>query len=249
MQRLINQKCIQTLNLLFGLTINQLVFAGNELADSEQLAQISNNQALRTDETFCQRAQQLMVGSQLVSSNVVHQDFEAYVDSKASSAPLITHQYVNRWLDEATEVSIPVSVSCKLKTAERINHDFADKIGSDVSLRAITERSCQFINQQTLQRVLKHNSAISAAEANSKFVFDEDDNKFIGPFWLRPWPYQVAYQDDMGVTHIRSKALHVEYSAFIPMPASFKGVHYCHLISPEYLSALLRDEMVAPKLP
>ena len=75
----------------------------------------------------------------------------------------------------------------------------------------------------------------------------DDDNTVVGPLWLRPWPYQVAYLED-GVTVVRSKSLHVEHAWWIPMPASFMGTHYCHLIAPAYLRLLATGDAAAPPL-
>ncbi|MEX0827886.1 MAG: hypothetical protein WD005_02935 [Haliea sp.] len=201
-----------------------------------------------THDQFCQRAQQLMTGTRLLSENVVYTDWAAFRKSKANELPLTTHQFVNRKMADGETLDIPVTVSCKLKTAERINHGLIRSGNPDTTLAANQERTCKAINQATWRQLSANLPAQQVQLAQRQLVFDEDEVTWIGPFWLRPFPYQVAYLDEDGKTHIRSKALYTEYSVFIPMPDSFKGTHYCHLIAPEYLSALATGKLQAPPL-
>ena len=81
---------------------------------------------------------------------------------------------------------------------------------------------------------------------NSNYVIDEDEITRMGPKWLNPWPFETATRDAENILHFRSKALLVPYSVLIPMPARFKGTHYCHLPTKQYIQALLTDAITAP---
>lgn len=201
-----------------------------------------------TGDTFCLKAQQLIADTTIESDNQLHDKMDSFVKAKPKEFPLTTHQYVSKQLSDTVGAEFPVIVSCKMKTAERINQAVSGHGPNGTSPVDKAERSCRDVNQHTWQGVLAELPDIQRREDTIKIVFDEDENTFIGPKWLKPWPYQVAYTDVQGITHIRSKSLHVEYSIFIPMPKSFKGTHYCHLIAPEYLAALAAGRLKAPVL-
>ena len=77
-------------------------------------------------------------------------------------------------------------------------------------------------------------------------IIDDDEEAATGPEWLAPFPPQVAYVDNTGVLHIQSKALTVPRDVSAPFGAARVGVHYCHLIAPEYLKLLLIGKITAP---
>ena len=203
---------------------------------------------IKTPESFCQKAQQIVANTDVLSDNTLHTDFKQFVKSKAFESPLQTQQYVDNILPSGEQAAIPVTVSCKLKTAERINYAASLANASLSTLPAKGESNCQAVNQYSFETVLSHFDAHAQARARAQFVIDEDAVKWIGPLWIRPWPYQIAYTDGEGKIHIRSKSLYVEHSIFIPMPDSFKGTHYCHLIAWEYLAALVSEQQQAPAL-
>ena len=45
-------------------------------------------------------------------------------------------------------------------------------------------------------------------------------------------------QDDDGTFRIRAGSVLIEYSFFNVMPERFLGVHYCHLVAPDYVEGL-----------
>ena len=219
------------LEFAFVLALVLTLFLASGLLGIEGVsaAQLSESDVRSTDD-FCQKAQQMIAGTSLESENKVHSTMESFIKSKAVEYPLQTHQFVGFESADTKGASLALTISCKLKTAERINNGLIESGDNEVSSRATNERSCKYVNQNTWHDVFSSLTSIQKVEAKKRIVFDDDDNTFMGPFWLRPWPYQVAYTRD-GVTHIRSKSLHIEYSIFIPMPARFMGTHYCHLIA------------------
>ena len=188
---------------------------------------------------FCAGVQQSMVNTSLPVDNVIHADYDSFVKSKPEIEPLTSHQYVH-YLPLAVRgqpEDFPAIVSCKLKTADLIG----DTYGED---KAGEERSCKHIVEQTLAQVvsaLDVNTAVFKPEA---VVVEDDEVVRMGPKWLKPWPYPVAFIGEQGGLHLRSKALLVPFSVFIPMPDRFKGTHYCHLPTPQYLRAIMSGDIV-----
>ena len=90
-----------------------------------------------------------------------------------------------------------------------------------------------------LNRIPPADLAIAAEQLR----VDPEETTFIGPMWLRPWPFQPLRRDEAGLLHLQSRALYVPFTWWIPMPDRFKGTYYCHLIAPDYLEAVLRGEV------
>ncbi len=191
--------------------------------------------AAPTGESFCQRAQQIVAGSELVAKVSVHDDFDAFVESKAFSDPLQVQAYFSN--PPAGDNGLPRVLSCKMKTAERLNA--AHPIEPPV---ATGDTSCQAVNQHFLDELVQKIPRKEWGEGVQVPLVDEEELTFMGPMWLRPWPFDPLYRDDEGRLHIRSKALYVPFAWWIPMPDRFKGTYYCHLVSPAFLEALLRGE-------
>ncbi len=178
---------------------------------------------------FCAEAQKLVASTSLDAINTVHVDYQAYVKSKPQEDPLATEQYYHYGDDGVARI-----VSCKMKSAGRI-------IMAHGEQAAGVEQDCKSINQQSFNAV---DTQLQADQQALRFtlsdvVFEEDESSYMGPSWLEPWPYPVATVEDDGKLHIRAKAMHIPYAWYIPMPDSFKGVHYCHLVAPAYLRQLL----------
>lgn len=184
---------------------------------------------------FCAEVQRLIGATALPAANVVYDDFDAFVKSKAAPKPLITRQFVHF---DADHPGSPVMISCKLKSADQLNFEYG--AGS-----AGHEGTCRAVNGLTLERVL-------AARANpeqpagvfKKVVLDADEIGPSGVVWLKP--FMMVRVDDDNALHIKAKALFVSWhdERFLKMPARFRGTHYCHLIAPSYLRRLLDGEVV-----
>lgn len=187
---------------------------------------------------FCGRAQQWIAQTDMQAQVVVYEDREAFVESKASIQPLTVPQFFSN-----TEESdgIPKVVSCKMKTAEQINQVY----GSDGAV-AGSSQGCEVVLSHMLDARFAQIDAQPASLNRSDFVIDEEDSTFIGPMWLEPWPFQPVSVDEAGFVHLLSRSLHVPDAWYIPMPDSFKGVYYCHIISPVYLDALITGLLPRP---
>ena len=187
---------------------------------------------------FCQKAQQIVAKTKLSAEIVIHQDLETFVDSKSTASPFVVHQYFSNPQPDAG--GIPTVLSCKMKTAERINA--AQSAGAEPVAQG--NGSCQAVHQYWLEQLRASIPADQLSPLAGKVVADEEESTYMGPMWLRPWPFEPLYRSDDGMLHIRSKALYVPFAWWIPMPDRFKGTYYCHLTSPLYLEAILRGTTV-----
>jgi hypothetical protein len=184
---------------------------------------------------FCGNAQQWIAQTDMQAKVVVYDDREAFVESKASIEPLTVPQHFS---NPEVSAGIPKVVSCKMKTAEQINAVY----GTDRAV-AGSSQSCETVLSRMLEARFAQNSTQAAVLNRSDFVIDDEDSTFIGPMWLDPWPFEPTSVDDAGAIHLLSKSLYVPDAWYIPMPESFKGVYYCHIISPVYLDALITGSL------
>lgn len=194
------------------------------------------------DSVFCAWAQQVAAGTALTANVVTHTVFDDFVKSKASYSPLTVQQY---WSNPvAGPDGLARVVSCKMSTAERINH--AHQADSpDSAPAAAGDESCDKVHREVLTVLLNRIPPEALAVAPESLRVDEEERTYIGPMWLRPWPFQPLSRDADGLLHIHSRALYVPFAWWIPMPDRFKGAHYCHLIAPDFLEAVLRGKIPA----
>lgn len=190
---------------------------------------------------YCVEAQQIIAGTELQAESLLHTDYEEFVESKALDKPLTVQQYSSLPLpgDEAVNTVL----SCKMKTAERINSAYPAAAGEPPVARG--DGSCQAVHRAWVDKVASTIPAEQLQVSPDELVIDDEDLTFIGPMWLRPWPFEPLYRGDDKRLHIRTRALYVPFSWWIPMPDRFKGTYYCHLIAPAYLEAILRGDAVA----
>ncbi|AQQ67937.1 hypothetical protein Mag101_09985 [Microbulbifer agarilyticus] len=204
---------------------------------------------LVTDDAFCARVQQFIAGTDLAVENVLYGEgsyWTTFKKSKPLAQPLTTHQYAGYQLANGESADFPVSIACKMKTAERI---LTAQPASENFTIAEEDRACHDWQAQMLDDVYQVLAERGEAIAvpRERIAADDEESVSIGPFWLRPEIYQVAYSEGDNLK-LRIKGLHVEYRRFMPVPDSFMGTHYCTMIAPEYLVKLVQGEVEAPAL-
>jgi hypothetical protein len=183
-------------------------------------------------ENFCLDAQRIVTRTTIPMDVVIHDDFTSFVKSKAVIEGPTIQQY--NWYDETDEL---LGISCKLKSADHLNLTFGEA-------SAGPDGACQSMNQGVFELVAKE----VTDPVFEKVVFDpnetvsNDENPgMTGPDWLAPYTmvYSVA-----GELHIASKGFIVGFTdeRYAQAPDRFRGVHYCHLIAPAHLKALLTGE-------
>ena len=189
------------------------------------------------DANYCGEAQQILAQTDVAVVNEIHLNFDSFVKSKPSTNPLTTHQFLHYVPVEIAgeELAFPAIVSCKLKTAERINEqDGNSQAGPDIA--------CKNLLQRDVNAVLAELDDESLVFDPADIVYADDEMANQGRTWLAPWPYAVARKAN-GTLVWQSKAMLISYDWYNPMPARFLGTHYCHLPTPQYIRGVLTGEI------
>lgn len=187
------------------------------------------------DEEFCAWAQQALAQTSIVPAVVVNTDREAFIDSKSFDEPFTTQQY---WSSHRPGgVGEPTVVSCKMRTAERIN---ATKDPQNGQLAALGDRNCHDLHSAMLQQAYSEIPPQEQVIARERWLVADEDLKFMGPKWLDPWPFRPLSEGENGQLQLNTRGLYVPMAWWIPMPERFLGNYYCHLIAPGYLESLIR---------
>lgn len=167
---------------------------------------------------------------------VVHEDFAAFVKSKAVIEGPTIHQF--NWYDQAGDIQ---GISCKMKSADHLNIEFGD--GS-----AGPDGYCQDMNTQVYELTLRQISDPSYTSVtfdHSERLDTKEQSAMIGPTWLKP--FTMTYVDSAGGLHIATKGFVINFTdpRYQKFPDSWRGTHYCHLVAPEYMERLLSGEAAA----
>lgn len=179
---------------------------------------------------YCRAAQRLVTRTTHPVRVNLHEDFDAFVKSKALIDGPTIQQYV--WRDEEGN---PIGVSCKLKSADHLNLAFGDGTAGP-------DGSCQDMNRAVFDKV-RHGNLRPAYKTvifdPRETVANDKEPGMTGPDWLAP--YEPARIDDDGALHIRAKGFRIDFTdaRFAEAPARFRGIHYCHFVAPGYLRALM----------
>ena len=181
---------------------------------------------------YCLAAQRIVTRTDVPVQLVVHEDFDAFVKSKAVIEGPQIQQY--NWIDDEGRV---YGISCKLKSADHLNLAFGDDAAGPDGL-------CQDMNRAVFEEVAPRSPDITPTYTEVVFepneaVWNDDEPGMTGPAWLAP--YEATWVDEQGRLHIRAKGFRVDFTdpAFEKAPPRFRGIHYCHFLSPGYLAALM----------
>ncbi len=184
-----------------------------------------------SDDNVCAWVLQQVTGSELEAEVAVVQTFEEFKDAKAEASPLRVKQY------RSPEQGMAQSVSCKLSSVEGLR----EKAGAPAKLLG-EQRSCQFAHQRMLEIEYQRLDPDRRKRSPADFTLLEDETTWMGPQWLYPKPYPALRQGGSGAWQLQGKVLEVSTAWYIPLPASIKGVHYCAVVAPEYLRAVLSGD-------
>lgn len=200
---------------------------------------------------FCADAQQIIAATPLVADNVLSPDADHFVNETDAApwdgnedAPLATAQLNS--VEETEAGDLLTVISCKMKDAESIQTYF----GEDQAEQDL-ERQCADVHAVVVDAVFDslHHRA-TPVYTRGQVRLADDQLTWGGPDWTSELPPTVAFTDGDDLV-LRSKAMVVPRAASVaPFPGPSKaGVHYCHLIAPIHLRALLLGELTAPDLP
>ena len=204
-------------------------------AQSASRNAIHNTIALKN---FCSNAQKIIADTHLPVKNIVHNDYDAFVKSKPSNNPLTTHQYFN--YKNHNTLDIADIISCKLKTVDSINNANNNPVHGK-------QKNCKNIIEHIVKQVVSQLDKKKLPITQQQIVIDEDQIALIGPQWLNIENFQAISIDSSGLLHLRAKGMYIPDYWFIPVTKPFKGVHYCHLPNPEYLTAVMNGKLTPLK--
>ena len=190
---------------------------------------------------FCSAAQQLISSTALRASNVVHDDYQAFVLSKPKVRPLETEQF--HWYEDAARMKLKM-ISCKMKTTDHLRAEYGDSAAG-------TEGLCAAVNQRSLAVALaslkRNRHGKLRYDSGRQVVFDAEELTSLGPEWLKS--HEIAWKDAQGLLHVQSRAMRNDWldPRYLKAPPQFRGTRYCHLIAPDDLQRLLTGATPAPR--
>jgi hypothetical protein len=180
---------------------------------------------------YCLDAQRVVTRTTVPMELVVHDEFAAFVKSKAMIEGPTIHQY--NWRDSGGAI---LGISCKMKSADHLQMEYGqDAAGPD--------GYCQDMNRQVYGLLVQQISDpvfTSVVFDPSESLKTKEQANMIGPVWLQP--FTLTGVDAAGGLHIASKGFVIDFNdpRYQRFPPSWRGTHYCHLIAPDYLQRLLR---------
>jgi hypothetical protein len=196
-----------------------------------------------TTPDFCGQLQSYLEGSRIAAQNVVHTDYSAFVESKPELQPLRTQQCVE-YSDSAR--SQPLRISCKLKSGDHLN----TVLGAGSA--SAQPRSCRDAHQQMVLAVwasMTRAEMLRVKYHPDKVMLDGDDVRYTGSSWKEP--FQGLYIGADQRPHFISKALYAGWTdwRWKLLPDKVRGTHYCHLVAPETMRAVMLGEITPPPGP
>jgi hypothetical protein len=211
---------------ILGIALGVLLAACSGQDDAWQLRELPQA------DDFCAAAQRLVTRTAVPVQLVVQDDFAGFVKSKAVIEGPTIQQF--NWTDADGNL---LAISCKLKSADHLNMNFGEGTAGPDGL-------CQDMNQAVFKLIARRVrepefSRVSFDPAET--VSNPGEPGMTGPDWLAP--FTMTYVQD-GVLHIATKGFIVDFSdpVYARAPERFRGVHYCHLIAPAYLEALMSGD-------
>lgn len=186
---------------------------------------------------FCTLVQRQLVDTTLPLTNKIHASKDAFTASKASADPVETQQF-----SDTDANGRLIGISCKTKSADHLRAVQGPSAARDP---ALPPRSCRDVHRTMVVQLwasLDDNERASAAFAPHRVMLDADAQSYTGSGWIGS-PAE-AYLGGDGRLHLRASALFAEWEdwRWKIMPKSFRGNHYCHLVAPERIRALMRGE-------
>lgn len=186
---------------------------------------------------FCTLVQRKLVDTSLPLINKIQPSKDAFTESKAGAKPAETQQFSERAPDGRL-----LGISCKTKSADHLRAEHGASASRDP---ALPPRSCRDIHREMVVQLwatFDSDARASSAFAPHRVMLDADTTSYTGSGWIGS-PAE-AYLGNDGTLHLRASALFAEWEdwRWKIMPKSFRGNHYCHLVAPERIRALMRGE-------
>jgi len=211
--------------------------------DPSVVAQLSD------DDTFCAGAQMLVATIDVAPEVVLYDDIVPYRSSDATpwrgaeDLPFTVPQYTVYGDDQKA-----LGFLCKLKSADGLND-------ADPNFAA-TNTNCSFVSAAVFEAVLENltddddeDEPDSDEEEFRDDVCFETETVYSGPQYTQnlpnvPFAYVSTVDDKL---HFLARELYVSVDNPVPFVGpNNKGVNYCNLASPAYMTALLLGKASAP---
>lgn len=177
---------------------------------------------------FCSEVQLRLVDTTLPITNVLEKDYETFKLSKPAASPVRTHQYTVR--NERLDI---LQISCKTKTADHLKSAHGASAARDP---ALGPRACADIHRAMVLDIWQAMGPSERASAKirpAQVMLQTDQLSYTGSSWIKTKPEASVGAD--GKLRLRASALFAEWEdwRWKMMPESWRGNHYCHLVSPE----------------
>lgn len=213
-----------------------LVFSAS-LAAQLQAESTDRTTLTRTHADFCAEVQRLLVPSALPIDNVIEPDFEAFKRSKPAADPLTTHQYLT-----PADSTRPAQLSCKTKSADHLRAVYGSEVAAAPPSASQPELTCRDVHRAMVMALWGRASPAERAAATyppHRVRLAADSTHATGSSWVQSTA--TAEREADGRLQLRSSRLFVGWDdwRWKLAPDSFRGNHYCHLVSPENLRALM----------
>ena len=223
---------------IVALTILALSLCGTAIADSlSSASQIEKGSLTTSHRDFCTIVQRRLVDTTLPITNQIQPTKDAFKESKAAANPLVTQQFLER--DAQGRL---IGISCKTKSADHLRAEHGPSAARDPALppRSCRDQHREMVNQIWAATEPKDRAA--SVFAPHQVMLDADTASYTGSGWIGS--LAEAYLGDDGKLHLRASALFAEWEdwRWKIMPKSFRGNHYCQLVAPERIRALMLGE-------
>ena len=177
---------------------------------------------------FCSEVQLRLVDTTLPITNVLEKDYETFKLSKPAASPVRTHQYTVR--NERLDI---LQISCKTKTADHLKSAHGASAARDP---ALGPRACADIHRAMVLDIWQAMGPSERASAKirpDQVMLQADQVSYTGSSWIKTKPAASLGAD--GKLRLRASALFAEWEdwRWKLMPESWRGNHYCHLVSAE----------------
>lgn len=183
---------------------------------------------------FCQRAQQLLADTLILSDNTVFTNMAEYRHSKPMIDPLKTYQVV------AYQLSTPILVSCKLKGAAHIRAAYGESAAGE-------QQPCSSVTRIARAQAadeLQAEGNVTGADAARAMVIENNEPAITGYSYLAD--YELSYADANGVLHINSNWKLNDYDSWLTwiLPEFLEGQNYCNIPTVEYIKGLATGAII-----
>lgn len=227
--RSMRSRWLMTLSLL-------AVWAGSTVATAAETH--TDRGALTSSHAdFCINVERRLVDTALPITNRIHTSKDAFTASKASVDPPTTEQFLER-----DAKGRPLEISCKTKSADHLRAVHGAQAARDP---ALPPRSCVDIHRVMVNEIwstLDERQRAAAVFPPTRIMLVADVMRYTGSGWIGS-PAETYVAAD-GRLRLRAAALYAEWEdwRWKIMPKSFRGNHYCHLVAPERIRALMLGE-------